>query len=106
MSKEWFLHFPGRQKIITPRSQNSTNSCAHRPFALSPRHPFCTFSCHAFCASPSAAHCLFLLIEWIFSSKSKKAKSCPNPDDKKPARKNVPQAILHNASYTTASFQR
>jgi len=42
----------------------------------------------------------------VFGGKSKKAKSCPNPDDKKPARKNEPQAILHNASYTTACFQR
>jgi len=42
----------------------------------------------------------------VYSGKSKKAKSCPDPKKKKPARKNVPQAILHNASYTTACFQR
>jgi len=42
----------------------------------------------------------------VYSGKSKKAKSCPDPKNKKPARKNVPQAILHNASYTTACFQR
>jgi len=90
---------------LFPRCQNSTfRTIAFRPFANSPRQPFCIYFCHGFCPWTMQHFAFFILIE-IFFKVNKKAKKLRHRSIQKPRPKiNAQSLCLHNASYKNSLF--